>query len=103
MAELYAEQRCSVIGVVDVPREQTSSYGIVQTSDPRAQVSPISAIVEKPEPALAPSTLGVVGRYVLTPKIFELLATQRRAGAGRSSLPTQFRGCSRRSVFSPGG
>jgi UTP--glucose-1-phosphate uridylyltransferase len=82
MAELYAEQRCSVIGVVDVPREQTASYGIVQTSDPRAQVSPIRAIVEKPEPAVAPSTLGVVGRYVLTPTIFGLLesATPGRGG-----------------------
>ena len=86
MAELYAEQHCSVIGVVDVPREQTASYGIVQTSDPRAQVSPISAIVEKPEPAVAPSTLGVVGRYVLTPTIFELLADARPGRGGEIQL-----------------
>jgi len=86
MAELYAAERCSVVGVVDVPREQTASYGIVEVSDPRAQVTPISAIVEKPEPVVAPSTLAVVGRYVLTPTIFGLLENAKPGRGGEIQL-----------------
>jgi len=80
MAAHYAAEQCSVIGVLPVPREQTESYGIVSVDDPDAELSPIRAIVEKPSPAEAPSTLAVVGRYVLTPRIFDLLA---RAEPGR--------------------
>jgi UTP--glucose-1-phosphate uridylyltransferase len=86
MAELYALERCSVLGVLDVPREQTSSYGIVRATAPDAEVTEISAIVEKPKPEAAPSTLAVVGRYVLTPTIFEFLASARPGAGGEIQL-----------------
>jgi UTP--glucose-1-phosphate uridylyltransferase len=79
MVELAEREQASVIAVQDVPREQTGSYGIVATESFHDHHGAISAIVEKPKPEVAPSTLAVVGRYVLSGRIFELL---ERTGAG---------------------
>ena len=81
MVALAAQEQASVIAVQDVPREQTASYGIVATQSFDGRHGVIDAIVEKPRPEVAPSTLAVVGRYVLDGRIFELLE-QTRAGAG---------------------
>lgn len=71
----------SVIAVESVDRDKTDQYGIVRVDRPDAKLSHIEQIVEKPKPEDAPSNLGVVGRYILTPKIFELLhATEKGAG-----------------------
>jgi len=67
--------------VEEVPRDQTQSYGIVTIDKLQGDVARIHSIVEKPKPAEAPSNLAVIGRYVLTPRIFELLA-QVTPGAG---------------------
>ena len=79
MAQVYRQHQCSVLGVEEVPREHTRQYGIVKTDGSEPGV--VSAIVEKPQPENAPSTLAVVGRYILSPTIFHHLA-QVRAGAG---------------------
>jgi UTP--glucose-1-phosphate uridylyltransferase len=79
MAQVYAEHQCSVLGVEEVPREHTRQYGIVQTDG--GEPGEVSAIVEKPQPQDAPSTLAVVGRYILSPRIFQHLA-RVQAGAG---------------------
>ncbi len=79
MAEVYASRQCSVLGVHEVPREHTRQYGIVKTDGGEPGV--VSAIIEKPQPAEAPSTLAVVGRYILAPAIFRHLA-QVQAGVG---------------------
>ncbi|MCC6608875.1 MAG: UTP--glucose-1-phosphate uridylyltransferase GalU [Burkholderiales bacterium] len=81
MVDVFEQERCSVLGVQEVPREQTASYGIVATSPFRDRIEEVKAIVEKPRPADAPSNLAVIGRYVLTPAIFEHL-TRIRPGAG---------------------
>ena len=82
MIDKYQQHDSSVIAVQNVPKEETSKYGIVETSSTEDKsLSKINSIVEKPEPALAPSTLGVVGRYVLSPGIFNCL-TQTPKGAG---------------------
>lgn len=60
----------SILGLQNVAREETSQYGIVKADPPVGRQSRITGIVEKPLPSAAPSTLGVVGRYVLTPRIF---------------------------------
>jgi UTP--glucose-1-phosphate uridylyltransferase len=86
MAARFETEGCSLLGVEDVPREQTGSYGIVSPADAKAEVTPISAIVEKPSPKDAPSTLAVVGRYVLTPAIFELLASAKPGSGGEIQL-----------------
>ena len=79
MAQVYGQHQCSVLGVEEVPREHTRQYGIVKTDGGEPGV--VSAIVEKPQPENAPSTLAVVGRYILSPTIFHHLA-QVQAGAG---------------------
>ncbi len=77
----YERHGCSVLGVEPVPHSQTGSYGIVAVGESREGASPVSRIVEKPAPEDAPSDLAVVGRYILTPAIFDKLASTER-GAG---------------------
>ena len=77
----YARHGCSVVGVETVPAQRTASYGIVATEQQPSGAQKIAGIVEKPRPEDAPSNLAVVGRYLLTPAIFEKLHTTGR-GAG---------------------
>ena len=69
MVDVYDYYKCSVLGVQQVPREDTRSYGIVDSKPLKEGLEAVHAIVEKPKPEEAPSTLAVVGRYVLTPRI----------------------------------
>ncbi len=86
MARRFETEGCSLLGVEEVPREQTGRYGIVSPMGPMAAVSQIRGIVEKPSPEDAPSTLAVVGRYVLTPAIFEMLAAVKPGRGGEIQL-----------------
>jgi len=86
MAAHFGAEGCSILGVMEVPRAQTASYGIVSTERPGAELSPIRAMVEKPKPDKAPSTLAVVGRYVLTPRIFDKLAAVQPGSGGEIQL-----------------
>ena len=81
MAQIYEREGASLLGVEEVPRDQTQSYGIVTIDKLQGDVARIHSIVEKPKPAEAPSNLAVIGRYVLTPRVFDLLA-QVTPGAG---------------------
>ncbi|MBC7786082.1 MAG: UTP--glucose-1-phosphate uridylyltransferase GalU [Methylophilaceae bacterium] len=81
MVDAYDYYKCSLLGVENVPADQTKSYGIVATTPMNKNIEQVSAIVEKPDPKDAPSTLGVVGRYILTPRIFHHL-DKMQAGAG---------------------
>jgi UTP--glucose-1-phosphate uridylyltransferase len=81
MAEVAAREDCSVIGVMTVAPADIGSYGIVETGAMGGRWAPIQRIVEKPKPGTTPSTLAVVGRYVLTARIFHHLRTMP-AGAG---------------------
>jgi UTP--glucose-1-phosphate uridylyltransferase len=71
----------SVIAVEDVPRSETARYGIVSADPVDERVSRIRTMVEKPKPEVAPSTQAIVGRYVLSPRVFDILE-QGRVGAG---------------------
>jgi UTP--glucose-1-phosphate uridylyltransferase len=86
MADVAETSGASVIAVQDVPREQTGSYGIVATESFAARQGRINAIVEKPAPDVAPSTLAVVGRYVLNPRIFALLESTKPGAGGEIQL-----------------
>lgn len=86
MADVAEASGASVVAVQDVPREQTGSYGIVATEDFAERQGRIRAMVEKPRPADAPSTLAVVGRYVLNPRIFGLLESTRPGAGGEIQL-----------------
>ena len=86
MTDVYDIHHTSVIGVQQVPREDTRSYGIVDSQPMNASLEQILRIVEKPEPEDAPSTLAVVGRYVLAPRIFHHLARIGRGSGGEIQL-----------------
>jgi UTP--glucose-1-phosphate uridylyltransferase len=86
MRDRYLERGGSIIGVQQVPRSQTGSYGIVATDDADATLSRIRRMVEKPKPADAPSDLGVVGRYLLSGAIFERLKKVGRGAGGEIQL-----------------
>lgn len=86
MADKYDYYRCSVIGVQDVPRSDTRSYGIVKASPVAERLERIEGIVEKPKPEEAPSTLAVVGRYILTPRIFHHLENVTPGSGGEIQL-----------------
>jgi len=86
MAEQYASHPGSILGVQTVAREDTGRYGIVRAEPISERLSRVRAIVEKPKPAEAPSTLAVVGRYLLSPTIFSKLATVGRGAGGEIQL-----------------
>ncbi|HYG13994.1 MAG TPA: UTP--glucose-1-phosphate uridylyltransferase GalU [Methylophilaceae bacterium] len=86
MAELYEQQQSSILGVEDVLPAETASYGIVDATVISANVSQLKGIVEKPQPEDAPSTLAVVGRYILTPRIFDCLENIKPGKGGEIQL-----------------
>ncbi len=79
MSKQFEYYNCSLIGVEDVEPEKTDQYGIVKAMPMEGAISKVDGIIEKPKPEVAPSTLGVVGRYILTPRIFDFL---ERTGTG---------------------
>jgi UTP--glucose-1-phosphate uridylyltransferase len=81
MTEVFQQYQCSILGVQNVPRENTNQYGIVSSVTLSENLEQVNGIVEKPKPADAPTTLAVVGRYILTPRIFHHLE-KVQAGAG---------------------
>ena len=86
MTELFNYYQCSILGVQQVAREETGSYGIVATQPMNDKLGKVDRIVEKPAPAVAPSTLGVVGRYILTPRIFSHLESIPFGAGGELQL-----------------
>jgi UTP--glucose-1-phosphate uridylyltransferase len=92
MAELYKQFRCSIVAIQEVPEDETHKYGV------RDGIYRVETMVEKPEPKDAPSNLAIIGRYILTPDIFDIL---RETGPGANgeiqltdALQTQARnGC----------
>ena len=86
MASIYSRCGRSVIAVQNVARDETSRYGIVKTDPESRSPHRIGGIVEKPDPDKAPSTLGVVGRYILTPRIFYHLEHQTPGAGGEIQL-----------------
>ncbi|CBS90561.1 UTP--glucose-1-phosphate uridylyltransferase GalU [Azospirillum lipoferum] len=81
MVEAYEEVGGNIVAVVDVPRERTSSYGILDVEKDDGRLATVRGLVEKPKPEEAPSTLSIIGRYILQPEIFDHLEKQQR-GAG---------------------
>ncbi len=86
LVQTYERTGASVLAVEDVPREDTCKYGIVGSVALNGQQERVTAIVEKPHPDEVPSTLAVVGHYVLRPEIFHELATTERGRGGEIQL-----------------
>jgi UTP--glucose-1-phosphate uridylyltransferase len=73
MLQVHDRYGCSVVAVETVPPENTAAYGIISPKQVEERVYQVLGLVEKPEPEEAPSNLGIVGRYILTPEIFSVL------------------------------
>ena len=86
MVDVYRREHCSLLGVQKVARKDTRQYGIVRPGRREGALHPVLAIVEKPTPAAAPSNLGVVGRYILTPRIFHFLQRGKPGAGGEIQL-----------------
>jgi UTP--glucose-1-phosphate uridylyltransferase len=82
LIDVYEKTNCSVIGLNQVPKEQTQNYGVIKSCDKEGRTHHIEDLVEKPKPKDAPSNLAIIGKYVVTPEIFEALenATPSRDG-----------------------
>ncbi|WP_454763207.1 UTP--glucose-1-phosphate uridylyltransferase GalU [Cupriavidus campinensis] len=86
MVDVYNHYNCSVLGVEEIAPEQSRSYGVVEGREWDDRVIKISSIVEKPAPEDAPSNLGVVGRYILTPRIFDHIRDLKPGAGGEYQL-----------------
>ena len=86
MVAQFEERQASMIAVQEVPAEHTRRYGIVGGRSAGERLLEIEKIVEKPAPEVAPSRLGVAGRYVLTPRVFDEIASQPRGVGGEIQL-----------------
>ncbi len=86
MADVYMARGCSVLGVEDVDPSATASYGIVDAEAIATGLLKVNGIVEKPQPEDAPSNLGVVGRYIFTPQIFDCLEKVKPGKGGEIQL-----------------
>lgn len=86
MVDVYEYQGRSVLGVERVPQEETNKYGVVKAASLEEHVFKVESIVEKPSPDKAPSNLAVVGRYILTPRIFDKLQSTQKGAGGEIQL-----------------
>ena len=86
MVRIFERRACSVIAVENIAREDTRRYGIVSIRRGSRSPHRVTGIVEKPDPRSAPSTLGVVGRYLLTPRVFHHLRRVKPGGGGEIQL-----------------
>lgn len=91
LIDIYQQHRGSVIAAQRVPPEEASRYGIIAPRHEEGRLVEIEDVVEKPSVAEAPSSLAVLGRYVLTPKIFDLLETTPRGSGGEIQLTDAIR------------
>jgi len=86
MVKQYEQWRASVLAVQDVPREHTKRYGIVSGQEVEKDLVDVTGIIEKPAPEVAPTTLAVAGRYILTPGVFAELKSLPRGVGGEIQL-----------------
>lgn len=86
MVQQFTESKATILAVQNVPREHTGRYGIVSGQTITQDMVAVSDIIEKPNPELAPSTLAVAGRYILTPSIFQELESLSRGVGGEIQL-----------------
>jgi len=73
MAKLFKQFRCSIVAIEEVPREETDKYGVIVGEELSENLYRVTDMVEKPAPEEAPSNLAIIGRYILTPDIFDVL------------------------------
>jgi UTP--glucose-1-phosphate uridylyltransferase len=86
MVEAFVETRGNLVAVEEVPHDQTDRYGVLDPISDDGRLVEIKGLVEKPDPAEAPSRLAVIGRYILLPEVFEHLSRQQKGAGGEIQL-----------------
>jgi len=86
MAELYKQFRCSIVAIQEVPAEETHKYGIIAGESLKDGIYRVDEMVEKPAPEDAPSNLAIIGRYILTPDIFDIISEVEPGANGEIQL-----------------
>jgi len=86
MVDVHDDVGGSVVAVMDVPREHTNRYGILDVKSDDGRLVSVSGLVEKPDPSVAPSTLSIIGRYILQPEVFDHLDKQEKGAGGEIQL-----------------
>ena len=86
MVAAHAETRGNIVAVEEVAREQTDRYGVLDPAGDDGRLVEVKGLVEKPDPARAPSRLAIIGRYILLPEVFEHLALQHKGAGGEIQL-----------------
>lgn len=86
MVRLYEKHGCSVVAIEEVPREQTYKYGVIAGDEIEEGVYRVSDMVEKPDPKDAPSNLAIIGRYILTPDIFDIIRDTKPGKGGEVQI-----------------
>jgi UTP--glucose-1-phosphate uridylyltransferase len=86
MVDVYNRVGGNLVAVMDVPREHTDRYGVLKVGREEGRLAEVRGLVEKPKPADAPSTLSIIGRYILQPEVFGLIADQPPGAGGEIQL-----------------
>ncbi|EAK1873836.1 UTP--glucose-1-phosphate uridylyltransferase GalU [Campylobacter jejuni] len=86
MVKIYEKYRCTIIAVMEVPKEQVSSYGVIAGNFVEEDLIMVNSMIEKPSPDEAPSNLAIIGRYILTPDIFGILENTKAGKNGEVQL-----------------
>lgn len=86
MVKLYNQFRCSIVAIQEVPKEETSKYGVIAGEMIRDDIYRVNSMVEKPKPEDAPSNLAIIGRYVLTPEVFTSIESIEPGSGGELQL-----------------
>jgi UTP--glucose-1-phosphate uridylyltransferase len=86
MAELYKQFRCSIVAIQEVPKDQTHKYGVIAGESLKDGIYRVDEMVEKPDPKDAPSNLAIIGRYILTPDIFDIIKETEPGANGEIQL-----------------
>jgi UTP--glucose-1-phosphate uridylyltransferase len=86
MIHLYEKYQCSIVAIEEVPKDDTNKYGVIAGSEIEEGVYKIDTMVEKPDPKDAPSNLAIIGRYILTPDIFDILKSTKPGKGGEIQI-----------------
>ncbi|CUU79846.1 UTP-glucose-1-phosphate uridylyltransferase [Campylobacter hyointestinalis] len=86
MSEIYEKYRCSIVAVMEVPKQSVSSYGIINGKFIEDDLIMVNDMIEKPDTSEAPTNLAIIGRYILTPDIFEIIETTKPGKNGEIQI-----------------
>lgn len=86
MVDLYKKYQCSIVAIEEIPKEDTNKYGVIAGNEIEPGIYMVKDMVEKPEPEVAPSNLAIIGRYILTPDIFNIIRETKPGKGGEIQI-----------------